>query len=308
MRTRERFMLDKRNLIRGASLFVLAAACAAAPAYAQSFDTSTIEVDEALAARVPADIREAGVLVGGSDNSYAPWEYLAGADGQTPEGIDIDLMNALTAKLGLTYESRTADFSSILPALGTNYDVGVSAFSITNERMEVVNFVTYANTGSEWVIKAGNPDGFDPADYCGKTIAVQSGTWHEEQLLPISEQCVADGKPALELLPFSLQTEAMTRVAAGGAVATVSGAATGGYAVSQSNGTLEAISAPEGDVFAETAPVGIAVTKADTELTQLIADTLNAMIADGTYQAVLDHWGVGSMALEEAVINPEVES
>ncbi|MNT51808.1 hypothetical protein D3C72_1887940 [compost metagenome] len=60
-------------------------------------------------------------------------------------------------------------------------------------------------------------------------------------------------------------------------------------------------------MFATTAPVGIAVTKADTELTQLIADTLNAMIDDGTYQAVLDHWGVGSMALEEAVINPEVD-
>lgn len=306
MRTRERFMLDKRNLTMGASVVVLAAALAAGSASAQSFDTSAIAVDETLAARVPADIKEAGVLVGGSDNAYAPWEYLAGDDGQTPEGIDIDLMNALTAKLGLTYESRTADFSSILPALGTNYDVGVSAFSITNERMNVVNFVTYANTGSEWGVKAGNPTGFDPADYCGRVIALQSGTWHEEQLTAYNEACVAAGKPAAELLPFALQTEATTRVAAGGADATISGAATIGYAAMQSGGTIETLKAPDG-VFATTAPVGIAVTKADTELTQLIADTLNAMIYDGTYQAVLDHWGVGSMALEEAVINPEVD-
>jgi len=299
-------MLNKHKLAVGVSAVVVAALLGASPAFAQAFDTSGIAVDEALSARVPAKIREAGVLIGGSDNSYAPWEYLAGEDGQTPEGIDIDLMKALTAKLDLTYESRTADFSSILPALGTNYDVGVSAFSITNERMQVVNFITYANTGSEWGIKTGNPTGFDPADYCGRIIAVQSGTWHEEQLTTYNEQCVAAGKPAAELLPFALQTEAITRVAAGGADATISGDSTIGYAAKQSNGTIETLPAPDG-VFAERAPVGIAVTKADMELTQLIADTLNAMIDDGTYQAVLDHWGVGSLALEEAVINPEVD-
>ena len=42
-------------------------------------------------------------------------------------------------------------------------------------------------------------------------------------------------------------------------------------------------------------------------LTQLVADTMNALIEDGTYAAILEHWGVESMGVEEAVINPEVE-
>jgi polar amino acid transport system substrate-binding protein len=36
---------------------------------------------------------------------------------------------------------------------------------------------------------------------------------------------------------------------------------------------------------------GITIAKADTELTQLIADTLNVLIEDGTYKAILDAWG-----------------
>ena len=270
------------------------------------YDTSTIAVNEDLAARVPADIREAGVLVGGSDNDYAPWEYLAGEDGQTPEGIDIDIGNAIAAKLGLTYESRTAQFTTILPALGTNYDIGLSAFSITPERLEVVNFVSYAETGNEWIIRAGNPDGFDPADICGEQIAVQSGSRHEERLLLVNEECVANGEAEATLLPFRTQTEAVTRVSTGGAVATVTGSATALYAAFVSNGTLETVS-PVGEQLDVRGYNGIPVAKADMELTQLIADTLNELIEEGTYTAILDAWGMGQVAVTEALVNPEGE-
>ena len=281
------------------------AGLAAGPLLAQGFDTSGVAVDADLAARVPASIRESGVLIGGSDNAFAPWEYLAGDDGQTPEGIDIDLADAMAAKLDLTYESRTATFASILPALGTTYNVGISAFSITKDRLETVNFVNYVVAGSEWAVRPGNPDGFDPADFCGATIAVQTGSYYETVITEASEACVAEGKDALDILPFGVQTEAMTRVATGGADAAIAGGATVMFAAEQSGGAVEAMR-PVG-VLGATGPVGIAVAKDDMELTQLIADTMNALIEDGTYGAILDHWGVGSMGVEEAVINPDVE-
>ncbi|MFY0616086.1 transporter substrate-binding domain-containing protein [Shimia sp.] len=272
---------------------------------ADGYDYTGVEADPGLAARVSADIRAAGVLVAGSDNAFAPWEYLAGDDGQTPEGIDIDLASAMAAKLGLSYESRTAQFSSILPALGTNYDIGVSAMSITNERMQTVNFVNYVEAGSEWAVAAGNPRGFDPADICGDVIAVQTGSWYEGIVKEESEACVARGKDALNILPFSVQTEAMTRVAAGGADAAIAGGATVFYAAKQSGGAVEAMR-PVG-TLGGTGLVGIAVPKDDLELTQLISDTMNALMDDGTYGAILDHWGVASMAVPAAVINPKVD-
>ncbi|MEQ9607568.1 MAG: transporter substrate-binding domain-containing protein [Kiloniellaceae bacterium] len=275
-------------------------------AVAKGYDTSHVKVSDELAARVPADIREAGVLIGGSDNDYAPWEYLAGDGGQTPEGIDIDIGNAIAAKLGLKYESRTAQFTTILPALGTNYDIGLSAFSITAERKKVVNFVSYAETGNEWVIKAGNPTGFDPKDICGQRIAVQSGSRHEERLGTVNQECLDAGKAALNLLPFKTQTEAVTRVAAGGAAATVTGSATAFYAAHVSDGALETVR-PVGEALDVRGLNGIAITKADIELTQLVADAVNALIEDGTYNAILESWGMGGVAVKEALINPDEE-
>jgi polar amino acid transport system substrate-binding protein len=297
-------MQNKHNWTKAAPLAALmTVGVVAGQAFADGYDTSGVAVNKALAARVPASIREAGILVGGSDNDYAPWEYLDGDDGQTPEGIDIDIGDAIAATLGLTYESRTAQFSTILPALGTNYDVGISALSITDERMEVVNFVSYAKTGNEWVIRAGNPDGFDPSSVCGQRIAHQSGTSHEELLTEVNEQCAAAGKPIMELLPFKTQTEAVTRVAAGGAIATITGSTTALYAALKSEGRLEIVT-PVGELLDFRSPNGIAITKSDMELTQLIADALNHLIEDGTYGAILEEWGMSVVAVDTAEINP----
>lgn len=287
-----------------ATAIALAFSLLSGAALAEGFDTSGIAANPELAARVPADIRAAGVLIGGSDNAYAPWEYLAGADGQTPEGIDIDVANAITAKLGLKYESQTSPFDAILPSLGTKYDVGISAFSITNERMQVVNFVSYFRSSSLWAVKTGNPTGFDPADICGRNLALQSGTWHEETVIKVSDECVAAGKPAVTILPFGLQTEALTRVAAGGADATISGDSQIAMAAKHSEGMLETL--PASGLLGESGLNGIAVAKADMELTQLIADALNELIADGTLEQLLGTWGL-PLSIEKAEINPKAD-
>ncbi|WP_223162909.1 transporter substrate-binding domain-containing protein [Roseivivax sediminis] len=273
---------------------------------AQVFDRSGLEAVPELAERVPEKIAERGILVGGADNAYAPWEFLAGDDGQSPQGIDIDVGRAIAKTLGLEYESRTAAFPSILPALGSKYDIGLNAFSITNERMKVVNFVSYSDTQGLWVVRAGNPTGFDPADYCGAKVAIMSGTYYEKHLDLDNQACLDAGKPAIEKLPFSVQTEAITRVAAGGADATATGGGTAAYAVKQSGGRLENLEPVE--PMGKRGLNGIAVAKDDMELTQLIADTLNHLIDNGVYAEIYEFWGVSHFLVDESVINPEVSN
>ncbi len=282
---------------------VLLALCFSGPALADGFDTSGIAVNPELAARVPARIKEAGVLTIGSDTAYAPWEYI-GEDGQTPEGIDVDIAKAIGRKLGVKIDFQTAAFDAIIPALGTKYDLGISAFSVTNERMKVVNFVNYFVSTSLWAVKAGNPTGFNPEDICGTNLAIQSGTWHEETVVKISAECVAAGKAAINMLPFGLQTEALTRVAAGGADATISGDSQIALAVKHSEGLLESL--PAFGVMGESGPNGIAIVKSDMELTQLISDTMNDLLADGTYAKLMAEWGL-TVTIEEANINPKVD-
>jgi polar amino acid transport system substrate-binding protein len=275
-------------------------------ASAEGFDTSGIKVDDALAARLPEKIKSAGALTIGSDTAYAPWEFLSEKDGQTPEGIDVDIAHAIGKKLGVKIEYQTSAFEAILPALGTKYDLGISAFTITKERMKAVNFVSYADTGDLWAVKAGNPTKFNPNDLCGRKIAVQSGTYHEKAINAESETCKKAGKAEIEILPFSKQPESLTRVAAGGADATVSGEAGIGYAAKQSNGALETVE-PVAGAFGDHGPNGIAVAKSETALAELVADTINALIADGTYKSLLDNWGIGSTIVDKAVVNPDVK-
>ena len=294
-------MIDLEKSIFAGGLLALAVAGCGSAALAEGFDTSAIKPDQALAARLPEKIKAAGMITIGSDTAYAPWEYLSEADGQTPEGIDVDIAKAIGARLGIKVDYQTATFDAIIPAIGSRYDIGISAFSITNERMKVVNFVNYARSGSLWVVRAGNPSKFDVNDVCGKTIAIQTGTWYEGLITKANEACTSGGKPAIEVVPFGSQVEALTRVAAGGADATYSGSATMGLAVKHSNGMLEAA----GDVH-DYGPMGIAVVKSDAALTQLVADAIDSLIADGTYAALFASWGAQTDIVEKAVVNPEV--
>lgn len=297
-------MLTSTKLRMSAAAAAIAA-MATCSAHAQNFDVSGVKVDQTLADRLPEKIKSTAVLTIGSDTAYAPWEYLSEKDGQTPEGIDVDIAKAIGNRLGVKIDYQTSAFDAILPALGAKYDIGVSAFSITNERKKAVNFVAYTETGSLWAVKVGNPTKFDPTDICGRKIAIMSGTYHERAVTALNEECKSAGKPEAELVPFKTLPEALTRLAAGGAESIVSGEAGLGYATKQT-GQFETL-VPTTGQLSHRGPNGIAVAKSDMALTELIRDTINSLIADGTYKAILDAWGVGSTMINEATINPDVK-
>ena len=68
-----------------------------------------VQVDDTLAAEVPADIKDAGTLVVGSNVQSAPNNFYA-ADGSTVVGSDHDLITAVAKKLGLDVEYQNQDF------------------------------------------------------------------------------------------------------------------------------------------------------------------------------------------------------
>lgn len=271
-------------------------------AYAnETFNAANVTKDPTLAARVPKDIAASGTLVVGSDTSYPPAEFLGGLDGETPEGIDVDIAAAIARKLGLKLQFLTAEFDSILPAIGPRYDLGISAFTITNERYKAVDFVSYFNAGKQWAVQTGNPSKFQPNDPCGMTVGVQTASTSEQVVQAISKSCRAAGKKGIDVVSLPKQTDLITRLINGGVDAVYAGATNIGYAAKQTNGQLQTI----GTISAPS-PNGIAVAKGQTKWAQLIADTLNELIADGTYSKILDTWGIPSAAIQKAEVDPAV--
>ena len=116
------------------------------------YDVSGVKKDEKIAKMLPSSVTKDGKLTVGMDTSYAPAEFLA-ADGKTPVGFDVDIVKALAKTFGLEADPQTSNFDSIIPSIGSKYDIGVSSFTITPERMKAVDFVSMFKAGSTWVVK-----------------------------------------------------------------------------------------------------------------------------------------------------------
>ena len=271
---------------------------------AAGFDPATVQTDESLASEVPAAIKSKGTLVIGSDTTYAPAEFLGGSDNRTPMGYGIDLAKAIGATLGLKVEVQTAEFTGILPALGPKYDLGISSFSITNERLEAVNFVSYLSAGTTWAVPKGNPKNFSPDDVCGKAVGVQTGTTQEDpDLKKRNEECLKAGKEPVNVVTLKNQTDVTTRLVNGSIDAMVAESTLVGYAIQQTNGAVE----KAGEVY-NTSPVGIAVPKNDPALAELVRKVVTKLIADGTYGSILDSWNNSDGAITKPEVNPAVTS
>lgn len=269
---------------------------------AASFDPSAVAKDDSLASQVPAAIKSKGTLVVGADTTYAPAEFLGGSDNATPMGYDVDLAKAIGATLGLKTQVQTAEFTGILPALGPKYDLGMSSFTITKERLAAVNFVSYLNVGTAWAVQKGNPKKFSVDDVCGKTVGVQTGTTQEDpDLKDRNAKCTAAGKPAINIVSLAKQTDLNTRLVGGTIDAVAADSPVIGYAIQQTNGGIEKL----GDTY-DAAPEGIAIAKSDTAFADLIQKTVTKLMADGTYKKILEAWNNGDAAVSKAEVNPSV--
>lgn len=261
----------------------------------------TAAADSALAAKVPDSIKSDGVIKVGTDSTYAPAEFLD-QDGKTVVGFDVELFNAVAQKLGLKAQYESAPFDSILPGVDSGkYEIGVSSFTVNAERLKSVNMVSYYAAGTQWATKKGNPAGVDTENACGKKIAVQTGTVQVDDITARSKKCTDAGKPAITIDQYQAQSDATAAVVSGKDDAMLADSPVGAYAVKQSNGQLELL----GDIY-ESAPYGYAIKKDQQAFAEVVKEAVQAVIADGTYKAALQKWGVEGGGVATAELNPSV--
>jgi polar amino acid transport system substrate-binding protein len=251
---------------------------------------------------VPSALRQAGVIKVGTDSTYAPDEFLS-SDGKTVQGFDIDLFNAVAAKLGLRTSYESAKFDSIIPGVQSGkYDFAVSSFTVNADREKVVEMVSYFSSGIQWAQKSGGSlSSID--DACGKHIAAQTGTIEVDDLNARSKTCTKAGKPAISIDSYQGQDEATAAVVNGKDDAMSADSQVTAYAIQQTGGQL----APLGSIY-QAAPYGYVIKKGEKTLAEAVANALNALIGDGSYKAILDHWGVGSGGISKAEVNPSAVS
>jgi len=273
--------------------FVAALAlCASAAAYAA--------VDEAARALLPDDIKQKGVLVVAMPLDFEPFNYLD--EKNEPTGLDVDMIRAIGDKLGLKVDIQRMGFASMIPSVsGGRVDAAMSAMGILPARLPLVSFVRYGHFSNGLVVRAGNPTNVRNDDACGHVLSVEKGTqpllvWQKK-----SDECVAAGKPKIELLVFEGKGPQVLAVESGRAEAAGVGFATAIVAAKHSNGKLAA--APGGPVPGATVECGIAFNKQNVKLGQAMEAALKALVKDGTYDKIWEKWQLSAERAEVAVVS-----
>lgn len=263
-------------------------------------DAITAAKDDAIANSVP-DKYKGGELTVATDATYPPAELFA-EDGKTIEGMDIDLGTAIGEVMGVKWNFVNAGFDTIIPGITAGkYNVGMSAFTDTKEREQVIDFVTYFTAGTSFMTMVdGGPTINTIEDVCGLKVAYEKGSTSAEAAIDQGKKCVAAGKQDVTAIAFPDQNAVNLAVASGQADFSMADTPTLEWIAAKSDGKLKVV----GTSF-DNAPYGIAVPK-DSGLAEPILAAVKKLMDDGTYAAILKKWGVESGAITDPGINKAV--
>lgn len=215
------------------------------------------------------------------DPTYEPFTFKT-ADGK-PAGFDVDIAEAICAEIKRQCVYVEQVWDSMIPGLqAQQYDVIISSMSITEERLQVIDFSDkYYSTPSRIVVKEGTA--FDNLESMrGKRLGVLKGSTQERyamgELAPVGATIVA----------YEAQDQVYLDIRSGRLEGTVADAVevTGGF-----------LSKPEGQGYGFVGPVlneakyfgtgmGVAMRKGQDELKQQINQAIKTIRANGTYQTI----------------------
>ena len=218
----------------------------------------------------------------GTNASFPPYEFYDDESGEIV-GIDAEVAAAICEKLGYELEIVDMDFDAIIPAVTTGkIDFGMAGMTVTEERMQSVDFTTSYATGVQVVIVKEDSEitSVDDlfAEGANHKIGVQQGTTGD---LYCSWDIEDEGLGSVER--YKNGTDAMLALTSGKV----------DCVVIDNEPAKNYIAANEGLKILDTEyaveDYAIALAK-NSELTEKINAALEELIADGTVQAIIDKY------------------
>lgn len=263
----------------------------------------TVEKNDEILKMFPESVQESGKLRLAVDPSYPPSAFKDADDKII--GFGPDLASVVAATAGLQIEWTEVPFDGMLGGLQAGrFDAAWAGFSVTPERLEVINMVTYIAGGSTVLVAKGNPEHIEAdTDLCGTVVAVQKGTIQAQDVMKeLQASCSTAGKDPVKPLELQLQTDVAQAIDAGRAGSGLGDGANISYLALQEPDRFETIPG----ILLKPVNAAIAVPLKETDTAKALQATFNAMIKDGSYAEILDSWKLTSMALPESVLNPSM--
>jgi len=224
---------------------------------------------------------KSGVLTVGSCLDYKPFESVKPGSTE-PTGFDVELTDAIAAKLNLQVEWVKANFGTIFTQVNQGkFDMVAAAVTATGsvgqKRAQTVDFSDfYYNSQQGFTVNTGNTPDIKSVDdlKSGDVVGVQSGTTGEQWA---KDNLATKG---IQIKSYPAAPQAFTDLEAGNIVGVVNDASSSAAEVESRPGlqVVQQIDTNEKYAFA--------FAKGTTALVQAWNDGLKEVIADGTYATI----------------------
>ena len=227
------------------------------------------------------EVAEKEVLTMATEGTFPPYEFY---DGDELVGIDVEVAAVIAEKLGMDFEVVDIAFDSIIPGVQTGkYDMGMAGMTVTEERLNQVNFTTSYATGIQvLIVPEGSPittvdDLFVDGAY--NIVATQTGTTGNLYATWDIEDAGLG-----EVMSFQKTTDAVMALKDGKCDCVLLDNEPAKALVAANEGLTILDSEYSVEEYA------IAISKDNTELFGKVNSALEALIADGTLQQIVDKY------------------
>ncbi len=230
-----------------------------------------------------------GELTVALNSTFPPFEYVGdGTDDfeaitsneNNVTGFDVAMMNEIGKRLGVNVVIEDMDFDGIVPAIGVKVDCAATGMTITEERLESVNFSDSYYNATQAVLLPINSEIKTADDLAAAgAIGVQAGTTGEIVARDINDSAVVSVKSF---------NQAVLDLVNGKDDAVVIDQVPGEAFVAQYPDKLQLVDGSEFDFDEE--QYGIAMPKDDEVMLDAINGALADMKADGTYDTLVEQY------------------
>jgi len=216
----------------------------------------------------------------GVEGAYPPFNFVDSAG--KVEGFDVDIGEALCARLARKCEWVVVPWDGLIPALQAGkFDVLMSSMTITDERRKQVLFTRpYYFSYGMMIANKGSGLAFTTESLKGHAVGVQAATTHEAWLRDrFGDAIELHAYPSSDDMFLDFQNGRLDAVFA---------EAPAMVPWMEKNGGVKAYEQIGGNITdpALGTEIGIAVRKNDTELVSKLNVALDAIVADKTFATI----------------------
>jgi cystine transport system substrate-binding protein len=238
---------------------------------------TTIALTVPAAAGALDDIKAKGAIQIGLEGTYPPFNSVD--EKGTLVGFEIDIANALAAKLGVKPNFQPGKWDGLLAALDVKrIDAVINQVTITPEREQKYAFSQpYTVSGIQIITRSDTKGIAKPADLAGKKVGVVLGTAYEKWLRA--------NAPGVDIRTYDDDPTRNQDLMVGRIDAILNDRLIVPALVKQYGGKLAAA----GEPF-NTQKQAVAMRKDAPDLAKTVDDALAALRADGTLKTISEKW------------------